>query len=74
MASSTPTGVICASEAYTKRELMLRLGISQRSWDKMLDKGLPYTPLGHTRWVTGRAVIEYLENESEQKGGSSSTS
>ena len=50
------TGVINAHEAYSKQELMNRLGISQRFWDSMLDDGLPFTNIGHGRWVTGQSL------------------
>ena len=38
-------GVIHAHEAYSKRMVLQRLGISQKFWDKLLDEGLPYTLL-----------------------------
>ena len=60
-------GVINAAEAYSKRMVLDRLGISQKFWDKMLDEGLPYTVVGHTRWVTGRALIEHLSRKAERK-------
>jgi hypothetical protein len=46
---------------------MQRLGISQKFWDKMLNDGLPYTTVGHTRWVTGQALIEHLSRNAERK-------
>ena len=56
-----PTGTIRADEAYSKYESSSqRLGISQRFWDIMLDQGLPYTNIGHARWVTGKDVIDYM--------------
>ena len=61
------TGVINAQEAYSKTELMSRLGISQRFWDQMLDGGLPFSNIGHSRWVTGQALIEYMTKHSETK-------
>ena len=61
------TGLIRADEAYAKTEVIRRLGISQRFWDQMLDTGLPYTNIGHSRWVTGQALIEYLAKHSETK-------
>lgn len=67
MAKSTSNGVIRINEAYSKRELMSRLRISQRFWDKMLDNGLPYTEIGHERWVWGHEVIEYIEKYSKRK-------
>ncbi len=33
----------------------------------MLDEGLPYTTVGHTRWVTGQALIEHLAKYAETK-------
>ena len=61
------TGTIRADEAYSKYELMQRLGISQRFWDIMLDQGLPFTNIGHARWVTGQDVIEYMRQHSERR-------
>lgn len=60
-------GVIRADEAYSKRMVLERLGVSQKFWDKMLDEGLPYTTVGHTRWVTGLALIEHLAKYAEIK-------
>ena len=60
-------GVIHRHEAYSKAMLLARLGISQRFWDKLLDEGLPYTIVGHTRWVTGEALINHLIERAEQK-------
>ena len=61
------TGFIRADEAYSKRMVLQRLGISQKFWDKMLDEGLPYTPVGHSRWVTGEALIKHLNKQAERK-------
>jgi hypothetical protein len=69
MSKSKAAGVIRADEAYAKQELMLRLGISQRFWDKMLDEGLPYTMVGHGKWVTGQHIIEFLDYHSQRKNG-----
>lgn len=66
-AKNSPLGVIRSDEAYSKQELLKRLGISQKFWDKMLDDGLPYSHVGHTRWVTGKNVITHLENCSTTK-------
>lgn len=60
-------GLIRQDEAYSKSTLMLRLGISQKFWDKMLDDGLPYANIGHARWVTGRDLIEFLAKNSTTK-------
>jgi hypothetical protein len=60
-------GVINRHEAYSKSMLLARLGISQKFWDKLLDDGLPYTIVGHTRWVTGEALINHLMQRAEQK-------
>jgi hypothetical protein len=61
------SGMINADDAYSKRMVMERLGISQKFWDKMLDDGLPFTEIGHTRWVTGKNLIEYMSRNSEIK-------
>lgn len=60
-------GVIDANEAYSKRAVLDRLGISQKFWDRMLDGGLPFTNVGHTRWVTGKDLIEHLSRNAERK-------
>ena len=65
--SSTSTGFVHAHEAYSKQEILRRLGVSQKFWDKMLDEGLPYTIVGHTRWVTGKNLIEHLSQNAERK-------
>ena len=65
--SRTPTGVINASEAYSKTEVMNRLGISQRFWDSMLNDGLPFANIGHGRWVTGQSLIDYMNQHAETK-------
>jgi len=67
MVKSNTEGVICETEAYSKRMLMNRLGISQKFWDKLLDEGLPYTTVGHSRWVTGKDLIEHLRRKAERK-------
>lgn len=59
--------VISAQEAYSKQAAMERLGISQKFWDKMLDEGLPYTTVGHSRWVTGRDLIEHFSRNAKRK-------
>ncbi len=63
----TTSGVIRTDEAYSKQMVLQKLGISQKFWDKMLDDGLPYTNVGHTRWVTGQALIEHLSKNAERK-------
>ena len=60
-------GVIHRHEAYSKSMVLAKLGISQKFWDKLLDEGLPYSIVGHTRWVTGEALIRHLEERAEQK-------
>lgn len=65
--SGHPMGMISAHEAYSKQEIILRLRISQKFWDKMLDDGLPFTAVGHTRWVTGKDLIEFLSRNAERK-------
>lgn len=64
---STTEGRIHAEEAYSKHEVLRRLGVSQKVWDKMLDEGLPYTIVGHTRWVTGKDLIEHFSRNAERK-------
>jgi hypothetical protein len=61
------TGMVSANEAYSKSMLLERLGISQKFWDKLLDDGLPFANVGHTRWVSGRQLIEHLEKHSTTK-------
>ena len=60
-------GVIHGDEAYSKSTVLQRLGISQKFWDQMLDEGLPFCRVGHTRWVTGRELIAFLEKHSVTK-------
>ena len=67
MAKTIDEGVIHADEAYSKQMILHRLRISQKFWDKMLDEGLPYTTVGHTRWVTGADLIEHLKRKAERK-------
>ena len=61
------TGVVNAHEAYSKNTVLELLGISQKFWDKLLDEGLPYTTVGHTRWVTGKNLIEHFSRNAERK-------
>ena len=65
--TSRNTGCIRADEAYSKSIVMDRLGVSQKFWDKLLEEGLPFTNVGHTRWVSGRQLIEHLEKHSTTK-------
>ncbi len=65
------SGVIRTDEAYSKQMVLQKLGISQKFWDKMLAEGLPYTNVGHTRWVTGQALIEHLSRNAERKSNDS---
>ena len=65
--SNHVTGIVSVVEAYSKAALMQRLGISQKFWDKMLDDGLPYTLVGHTRWVSGRDLVRHLQKHSQRK-------
>ena len=67
MKNTVNTGLIRRDEAYSKRMVMERLGISQKFWDKMIAEGLPYTVVGHTRWVTGEALITHLTRNAERK-------
>ena len=67
MQNNSVSGVVNAHEAYSKRTAMQMLGISQKFWDKMLDEGLPYTNVGHTRWVTGKDLIEHFSRNAERK-------
>lgn len=66
------TGLINANEAYSKKMILLRLGISQKFWDKMLDDGLPFTVVGHSRWVIGSALIEHFKRKAVRKNKKSS--
>lgn len=66
-------GLIRADEVYSKQEILRRLGVSQKFWDKMLNEGLPFTNVGHQRWVTGQALIEHLQRNAERKRGTLST-
>lgn len=61
--SHNSAGMIRADEAYSKQELLLRLNVSQKFWDKMISDGLPVASIGHAKWVTGRQVIDYIEQQ-----------
>jgi hypothetical protein len=65
--SSAVEGIIRVDEAYSKKMILNRLGISQKFWDKMLDEGLPYTTVGHSRWVTGKDLIEHFRRKAVRK-------
>ena len=60
-------GIIRSEEAYSKSMVLQRFAISQKAWDKMLNEGLPYTAVGHSRWVTGADLIEFLKSHSIRK-------
>lgn len=68
--TSNSIGTVNADEAYSKRTVLDRLGVSQKVWDRLLDQGLPYCTIGHTRWVTGKALIEHLTRHAERKHAS----
>lgn len=65
-------GWIQADEAYSKQEVLRRLGISQKFWDKMLDEGLPFAVVGHSRWVLGKDLLEHLQRQVKRKRGTPS--
>lgn len=71
MKSTRRIGVIKADELYSKQELFNRMGISQKTWDKMLSEGLPYAELGNSRWVSGQALLDYFERVSKLKNEAS---
>ncbi len=60
-------GTINTHEAYSKQEILRRLGVSQKVWDKMLNDGLPFTQVGHQRWVHGKDVIEHFSRQAKRK-------
>ncbi len=61
------TGLIRVDEAYSKQMVLQRLGISQKFWVNCSGGGLPYTNVAHSRWVTGRALIEHLASERREE-------
>ena len=63
------TGIIRADEAYSKAIVMERLGISQKFWDKMLEReGASPTRRSAThRLGDGKDLIEYLSRKSATK-------
>ena len=67
MSTKDVAGIIKATEAYSKKMVLKLLAVSQKTWDKMLADGLPYTNVGHTRWVTGQALIEHFVRNAERK-------
>ncbi len=66
-------GMVSEHEAYAKHEVIRRLGISQRFWDKMLGEGLPFANMGHSRWVTGRDLIDYMKRNAIRKNEAGSS-
>lgn len=60
-------GIIRADEAYSKSMVLERLGVSQKFWDQMLDAGLPFSEVGHGRWVLGADLIEFFKRHSLRK-------
>lgn len=62
-------GIIHSDEAYSKAMVLAKLDISQKFWDKLLDEGLPFANVGHTRWVIGKHLIEHLAKNSTTKQG-----
>jgi hypothetical protein len=64
------SGMISAHEAYSKQEVLQRLKISQKFWDKMLDGGLPYSLIGKSKWVSGKDLLDFLARNAEQKSSS----
>jgi hypothetical protein len=69
VANDSP-GVISAHEGYSKQEVLKRLKISQKFWDKMLDDGLPYSLIGKSKWVTGKDLLAFLARTAEHKTAS----
>jgi len=68
MSKEPQSGVIHAAEAYSKQTVLNRLGVSQKVWDQFLDNGLPFTIVGHSRWVTGQALIEHMQRHAKRRG------
>ena len=66
-------GVISRHEASSKPVLLKRLKASQRTWDRLLDEGIPYTKVGRTRWVTGMAVMDHFERLAKTEKPTTST-
>lgn len=58
-------GVIRKDEAYSKTTLLQRLGIGQPFWDRMIEEGLAFVQIGHSRWVTGDAVFRWFDEHSQ---------
>jgi|GEM_PF-1375943 hypothetical protein len=66
MKQRSECGVIRSDEIYSKQELLRRMGISQKSWDEMLQSGLPFAQLGKSRWVSGRDLIDFFHRRSHK--------
>lgn len=62
-------GIVRADELYFKQQLLKRLGISQKFWDKMRDDGLPFSKVGRRKVVAGKDLIEHLSRQAERKRG-----
>ncbi len=67
MTKTAEVGYVRADEAYAKQELMIRLRISQKFWDKMVNEGLPAAQIGHAKWVTGQSVIDFINQNAKRK-------
>jgi hypothetical protein len=63
----TTTGTINSHESYSKQTVLQRLGISQKFWDKMIADGLPVCSIGHQKWITGQALIDYMNRNAQTK-------
>jgi|GEM_PF-5738658 len=67
MKKHTTQNCIDASQAYNKQTTLSILDISQAGWDQMLNNGLPFAWIGSRKWVTGRAILQYMEDMSQTK-------
>ena len=57
-----------ADEArIASRNFSIAWALARSSGDLMLDNGLPYSSVGHAKWVLGAELIEYLRRTSVRR-------
>lgn len=63
---TTSVGTILADELYTIDELKRRLGWGDHAWRTARREGLPVRRIGKRGYVSGRAVIEWIESAGKE--------
>lgn len=59
--------VIYADGLYSKSELIARLGISQKTWDKLIAEGVPRVQIGKQAWVLGSDLLAWARRNAETR-------